>query len=409
MATALAIPLSTTNYSAGISNFRYEILSNFNFSNRNELLGTSRDLGLRFPSKSIGYTRLSRMPLQYRCLPICAAKSLEDGDTEVKPVELPPEKPEAARQVLSNSDEGQKEKYMMISRHGWGTGLALLGFIETAYLTYIKVIDSDVYCLLGGGSCGDVLNSDYATVFGVPLPLIGMAGYGVVALLGLQLARRKTLFGFDGDKVRWLLLGCTSSMAAASAYFMYLLTVKLEGASCAYCVTSALLSFSLLLITLRDFSLREVQQVAGLQISTAALVIAALSTAYGTSGSAVAGRLDDIDLPPVEPVVTTQSSPRAISLAEHLRSVGAKLYGAFWCSHCFEQKQMFGHEAMDILDYVECYPNGYRKGVKIAKACEDANIQGFPTWIVKGQVLSGEQVFDELARISGFDLTQLPT
>lgn len=64
---------------------------------------------------------------------------------------------------------------------------------------------------------------------------------------------------------------------------------------------------------------------------------------------------------------------------------------------------MFGAEATDILDYVECYPNGYRKGVKIAKACEEANIQGFPTWKVKGQVLSGEQVFAELARASGFD------
>ena len=49
---------------------------------------------------------------------------------------------------------------------------------------------------------------------------------------------------------------------------------------------------------------------------------------------------------------------------------------------------MFGREAVKLLDYVECYPEGYRRGVKIAKACTDANIDGFPTWIIKGEVKS---------------------
>lgn len=38
--------------------------------------------------------------------------------------------------------------------------------------------------------------------------------------------------------------------------------------------------------------------------------------------------------------ITTQSSSFALSLAKHLHSVGAKMYGAFWCSHCVEQKQV---------------------------------------------------------------------
>jgi hypothetical protein len=47
---------------------------------------------------------------------------------------------------------------------------------------------------------------------------------------------------------------------------------------------------------------------------------------------------------------------------------------------------MFGKEAMKDVDYVECYPEGYRRGVQIAKECDAANIQGFPTWIINGQV-----------------------
>ena len=55
------------------------------------------------------------------------------------------------------------------------------------------------------------------------------------------------------------------------------------------------------------------------------------------------------------------STPRSVELAKRLKAAGAKMYGAFWCSHCFEQKQSFGKEAMADLPYVECYPDGYFK------------------------------------------------
>lgn len=46
-------------------------------------------------------------------------------------------------------------------------GLGGLGFVETTYLTYLKFTNSDAFCPIGGGSCGDILNSDYAVVFGI--------------------------------------------------------------------------------------------------------------------------------------------------------------------------------------------------------------------------------------------------
>lgn len=47
---------------------------------------------------------------------------------------------------------------------------------------------------------------------------------------------------------------------------------------------------------------------------------------------------------------------------------------------------MFGKEALKYIEYVECYPEGYRRGVKLAAACSAANVQGFPTWVINGQV-----------------------
>uniref|UniRef100_A0A1D1YIB1 ATP-dependent zinc metalloprotease FTSH 1, chloroplastic n=1 Tax=Anthurium amnicola TaxID=1678845 RepID=A0A1D1YIB1_9ARAE len=300
-----------------------------------------------------------------------------------------------------DSGETDASKKRDVSPYSWCAGLGALGFLETCYLTFLKVTDSEAFCPVGGGSCGDVLNSDYAVVFGIPLPLYGTIAYGFVALLGLQLSGKKIFSGLGESDVRLILLGCTTSMATASAYFLYLLSTKLSGALCPYCLFSAVLSFSLFFITVKDFGFQEIQKTVGVQLAIAGIVVAALSYSYSTARSQLPG-LNDIDLQPFETVITTESTPFAISLAKHLRSVGAKMYGAFWCSHCIEQKQMFGREAMKIVDYVECFPDGFGRGRKMVKVCTDAGIEGFPTWLIRNQVLSGEQELSDLAQASGF-------
>lgn len=37
------------------------------------------------------------------------------------------------------------------------------------------------------------------------------------------------------------------------------------------------------------------------------------------------------------------------------------MYGAFWCTHCYDQKQEFGAQAMAEFPYVECFPEGWKK------------------------------------------------
>lgn len=290
-----------------------------------------------------------------------------------------------------------------ISTYSWCAGLGGLGLLETGYLTYLKLSNSDAFCPVGGGNCSDVLNSDYASLFGVPLPLIGMFAYGLVTVLGLQLSGKKFLFEIDEDIGRLTLLGTTTSMATASGYFLYILSTKFEGVTCSYCLASALLSFTLLFSMIKEFGLQEIQRKVGLQLCLAGLVIAVLSNSYSASQS-VAISSGDVELRPFTTEITKESSSLTLALARHLHSIGAKMYGAFWCSHCLEQKEMFGHEAAKLLDYVECFPSGYKKGIKIEKACADARIEGFPTWIINGEVLSGEQELSELARASGFKL-----
>ncbi|KAL9257917.1 Thiol-disulfide oxidoreductase LTO1-like protein [Drosera capensis] len=259
-----------------------------------------------------------------------------------------------------------------VSLYNWCAGVGGLGFLETSYFTYLKFSNTEALCPVGGGACGDVLTNDYSVVYGIPLPPMGMVAYGFVVVLGLKLAKGELPFGISKSDLRLVLLATTASMATASAYFLYLLSTKFAGSSCLYCLASATLSFSLFFLTVK------IQKVLVIPLFAATLVIAALGTSYN-SAQPILPSFAEIELPYYTNEITTESSPLASSLAKHLRSIGAKMYGAFWCSHCLEQKEIFGAEAAKLLDYVECFPDGYRKGVKIDKLPANAWIEGFPS------------------------------
>ncbi|KAJ0468559.1 putative vitamin K epoxide reductase, Thioredoxin-like superfamily, VKOR domain superfamily [Helianthus annuus] len=290
-----------------------------------------------------------------------------------------------------------------ISSYSWCAGLGGLGFLETSYLSYLKFTGSDAFCPVGGGSCGDVLNSSYAAVFGIPLPFIGMVAYGAAAFLALKLAAKDLPFGIDESNGGLILLGTTTSMATASAYFLYILNTQFAEASCSYCLASVLLSFSLFFTTAKSLGWQKIREEVGLQLCIAGLVFAALSNSYSASALPPPTRFGEKFLPYSPTEIKAPSSPLALKLAAHLRSVGAKMYGAFWCSHCLEQKEMFGQEAAKMLDYGECYPDGFKIGTPLSQECKEVKIRGFPMWVIKGQVLEGIQEFPALAKASGFE------
>ena len=80
------------------------------------------------------------------------------------------------------------------------------------------------------------------------------------------------------------------------------------------------------------------------------------------------------------------------------------MYGAFWCSHCKNQKALFG-KSWKYVDYVECStPNGQSQTVD----CINAGIQSYPTWeFADGSRKTGEVPLQDLAETSGcvFDST----
>ena len=80
------------------------------------------------------------------------------------------------------------------------------------------------------------------------------------------------------------------------------------------------------------------------------------------------------------------------TFAKCLTDKGLKMYGTEWCSHCKNQKALFG-DSFEHVDYTDCD--------KDRQACTDAGVQGFPTWIYEGTSYPGTRELTELATLTG--------
>jgi len=123
--------------------------------------------------------------------------------------------------------------------------LAIIGLGVASYLSYVEVTRSTAIC--GPvGNCNSVQESVYARLFGIiPVGLMGIAGY--VAILAAWLLR---IYG--PAKYRNLLTISIWGMAWFGVLFSIYLTFLepfVIGATCAWCITSAIVMTLILLIS----------------------------------------------------------------------------------------------------------------------------------------------------------------
>jgi len=87
--------------------------------------------------------------------------------------------------------------------------------------------------------------------------------------------------------------------------------------------------------------------------------------------------------------------------AKCLGEKGAIFYGAFWCSHCQDQKTAFG-KAKKHLPYTECSTPDTNGQLPV---CKDAGVKVYPTWkFSDGSTHEGEMSLQELAAKTGCTL-----
>jgi len=257
--------------------------------------------------------------------------------------------------------------------------LSLIGLALTAYLSWAASSGSGLQGCGVDSACDVVLSSRWATLLGAPTAVWGLLAYGTLAGIAL------------GGRAGWRWLATWIIAFIGVVYSVYLTTVSITllGATCPYCLTSLAIMTALFVVATIQrpsdrpgFSWRRLLLRA---VPAAAVVLALLHLNYvGVLG---------------EPPAVEDSFTKALAL--HLSAKGAKMYGASWCPHCIEQKELFGASAKR-LPYVECSTGG--PGSAQASACRAAGITLYPTWIIGGQRFQETLTPTRLAELTAFQM-----
>lgn len=95
------------------------------------------------------------------------------------------------------------------------------------------------------------------------------------------------------------------------------------------------------------------------------------------------------------------SDKKLDGFAKCLTQKKAVMYGASTCSHCADQKELFG-EAFQYVTYVECMvPETHKE----TEQCKSVGVKHTPTWIfADGTRLEGTIPLDKLSQQTGCKL-----
>ncbi|MFQ3680070.1 MAG: vitamin K epoxide reductase family protein [Pseudanabaenaceae cyanobacterium] len=267
-------------------------------------------------------------------------------------------------------------------------GLALLGTVLTGYLTVTHYLQAQpLFCTGEGTGCDLVLNSEYATVAGVPLTALGCLTYGGLALLaGWAILAPTTAQGERWQKIAWPVFWVSGAGTLFSGYLLFLLATVLRSPTgdfivCPYCLTSAATMTAIWGVNWWGHRWEDGGKLWLNGVILLAVMTVALTVIRGEQEQAIA-----------------INHSFAGQLAQHLRATNVKMYGAFWCPHCREQKAAFG-EAAPLVPYVECDPRGEKSQ---AALCQSKNIRSYPTWEIDGRLLEGARSLTELAQRTGY-------
>jgi uncharacterized membrane protein len=116
--------------------------------------------------------------------------------------------------------------------------LTLAGIGVAAYLTYVHYAGLQPFCAGGSHGCERVQSSSYASVGGLPVALLGLAGY--VAIAAALVA--------PGERARVAATALAVTGFGFSAYLTYLELFVID-AICQWCVASAVILTLLTVVT----------------------------------------------------------------------------------------------------------------------------------------------------------------
>tara|TARA_Y100001968_G_scaffold71567_1_gene62776 strand:+ start:402 stop:1346 length:945 start_codon:yes stop_codon:yes gene_type:complete len=284
------------------------------------------------------------------------------------------------------------------------TVLSTIGLIDTGSITLTRWGWIGAMSCPGGlEGCDKVLNSPWGTIFdanglSIPLSLLGFLSYLAVLIMSIV----TLLPGLTENKNNlsrrtwWGLFVVSCCMSVFSILLIGIMVFKIQ-AFCFFCILSGLISLIILCLVLIGGSWDNTGE-----LIFRGIIIALIMLLGGLiwSSSVDPNRIPTTtNTQGIAPPVISNSTAGSISLAEHLSSIGAVQYSAYWCPHCHDQKELFGKEAVPKLLIVECAQDGENSQTKL---CQAKGINSFPSWEINGKIDSGVKSLNELADLSNY-------
>ena len=252
--------------------------------------------------------------------------------------------------------------------------LCIVGAAVSGYLLLSDFVFGGTELCLTGRGCDAVRESRYSSIGGVPVSLLGLAGYGAAAAAALAPL---------GRRMKWRALFWFGAAAVGFSAYLTYLELFIIDALCSWCLVSAAIAAAL-------FSLAAARAVRGSIIKSAAGAGAVILLVFFASYS--------IHSPEQEKGPAAVATFYQVGLSKYLSEKGATMYGSHSCSHCERQKKLFGG-AFGRINYVECSRSGPDPQPAL---CAAKKIRSYPTWEIDGQIHEGLKTLEQLGRISGY-------
>ncbi len=139
--------------------------------------------------------------------------------------------------------------------------VALVGFVDATYLSVEHFLGVIPPCSITGG-CEKVLTSDFSTVFGIPVSLVGAIYYLLISIGSLVYLESKHISKLEKHNLEILRMSLFLTIPGflASMWFTGLQIFVIHS-YCAYCLGSAILTTILFILTIyvfRKFREREI-------------------------------------------------------------------------------------------------------------------------------------------------------
>jgi len=282
--------------------------------------------------------------------------------------------------------------------------LSTIGIVDTGSITLKNWgLFNSLSCPENINGCETVLNSPWGSLFknnqfNIPLSLGGFISYSAILVITILLILN--IFSNKQKIKRFLWWSLYLISCGASVFSLLLINImffKIEE-FCIFCILSAILSFSIFIFTIigARFENRETMFYRSLLVTFVVLV----------SGLIWSNQVDpakaDLEFNSSErraPTVTNSSSNEKIRFAKFLNKNQIVMYSAYWCPHCHDQKELFGKEAVEELNIIECAKDGKNNQFKL---CQEKGIEGFPSWEINKNIYSGTRELSELGELANY-------